>query len=301
MKRAFDVLTAIAQQDPDVVLLTGDLGYKLFDDFQTECPGQFINAGIMEQNQLAVAAGMATVGKKPFVYSISVFPTLRALEMIKNEICYHSANVKIIAAGAGLNYGNLGYTHHAINDLSCIQSLPGITVYNPGDVFEARESIRAAYATDGPAYIRLGRTSAENGIVPTEGLLTFESPRLVFRGGNPHAAILSSGPCLYDAYCAARKLDITLFSFPVVNTAPAFLDALASFTKIVTVEESSIIGGFGSVIAQAFASRRDKPAILNIGIPNAPDFPVGSHEWLKEYFGISARAIEEKVSGFVNG
>ena len=150
-------LTAIAKKDKDVMLIAGDLGFGVLNEFMETLPDQFINAGICEQNMASVAAGLALEGKKVYVYSIGNFPGIRCLEQVRNDICYHNANVKIIVVGGGFAYGQLGMSHHATEDLSIMRSLPNMTVYSPSDPLEAVDVIREAYATEGPGYIRLGK------------------------------------------------------------------------------------------------------------------------------------------------
>ena len=139
-------LTKLAESDERIVFLTGDLGYKLFDDFATRYPGRFLNAGVAEQNMVGVAAGLASEGFRPFVYSIATFATLRCLEQIRDDVCYNGLPVTIVGVGGGFSYGANGPTHHATEDLAIMRALPNMTVIAPGDPVESAAATRAAVA-----------------------------------------------------------------------------------------------------------------------------------------------------------
>src|SRR5437879_9322206 len=159
MRTAFiQTLNELADRDPRVCLVVGDLGFSVIEEFATKPPDQFGNAGVAEQNMIGLAAGMALTGKIVFTYSIGNFGTLRCLEQIRNDVCYHRANVKVVAVGGGLAYGNLGVTHHASEDVAIMRALPNMTVVTPGDPVEARLATRAVVAHGGPCYLRRGKT-----------------------------------------------------------------------------------------------------------------------------------------------
>src|SRR5712691_8203679 len=153
----FRALPELAAADERVNLVVGDLGFGVVEPFVERFPARFFNAGVAEQNMTGIAAGLALSGKTVFTYSIANFPTLRCLEQIRNDVCYHRADVKVVSVGCGLAYGNLGVTHHASEDVAIMRALPNMTVVAPGDPIEARLGTRAVVALDGPAYLRLGR------------------------------------------------------------------------------------------------------------------------------------------------
>jgi len=150
-------LLDIARADSSILLITGDLGYGVLDRFQQELPEQFINAGVAEQTMMSMAAGLAASGYRPFVYSIANFPTFRCLEQIRNDVCYMDNPVTIVSVGAGLVYGVHGYSHHAVEDLAIIRSLPNITIYSPCDSVETKYSVNKILESKHPAYLRLGK------------------------------------------------------------------------------------------------------------------------------------------------
>src|SRR5262249_3580196 len=163
MRTAFiEALFELAKQDQRIVLITGDLGFSVIEPFMQTLPKQFVNAGVAEQNMTGVAAGMALSGKIVFTYSIGNFPTLRCLEHVRNDVCYHNANVKVVCVGGGFAYGSMGVTHHATEDLAVMRAMPGMVVVAPGDPVETRAATRAITAHPGPCYLRLGKAGEPN-------------------------------------------------------------------------------------------------------------------------------------------
>ncbi|PYM76947.1 MAG: transketolase, partial [Candidatus Rokuibacteriota bacterium] len=153
----FKTLLDLAERDERIHLVVGDLGFGVVEPFARRFPDRFLNAGVAEQNMTGVAAGLALCGKVVFTYSIGNFSTIRCLEQIRNDICYHRADVKIVSVGGGFAYGPLGMTHHALEDLAIMRVLPGMTVVAPGDPFEVEQATRAIVGQPGPCYLRLGR------------------------------------------------------------------------------------------------------------------------------------------------
>jgi transketolase C-terminal domain/subunit len=157
MRTAFiQELIEQARAHPKIFLVVGDLGFSVVEPFAAEFPKRYLNAGVAEQNMTAVAAGLASEGYHVFTYSIGNFPTLRCLEQVRNDICYHDLPVTITAVGGGVAYGNLGYSHHAVQDITVMRSLPNLTVYSPADPGEARECVRLLLQRPRPSYLRLG-------------------------------------------------------------------------------------------------------------------------------------------------
>ena len=158
MRNAFaSEIAALADKDERVVLLMGDIGNRLFNDFRAAHPERFFNCGVAEANMTSMAAGMASCGLRPFTYTITPFATTRCLEQIRVDVCYHHLPVVVVGVGAGLSYASLGATHHACEDIAFLRALPGMIVVCPADPVEVRLAMRAVLAQDQPAYIRMGK------------------------------------------------------------------------------------------------------------------------------------------------
>src|SRR3954470_17523784 len=204
MRMSFiEALCEAAARDARVHLLTADLGYSVVEPFAAAFPRRFTNVGVAEQNLIGVAAGLALCGKCVFVYSIANFPTLRCLEQVRNDVCYHQADVKIVAVGGGLAYGPQGYTHHGVEDLAIMRALPGMTVVAPGDPIETRLATRALARQPGPAYLRLGkaREPAVHASPPR-----FRLGRAIRVRAGRDATLISTGTML--AACATAAADL---------------------------------------------------------------------------------------------
>src|SRR5712671_3641548 len=195
-------LMALAERNPKLWLLCGDLGFSVLEGFAVRFPERFLNVGVAEQNMAGIAAGIALSGKTVFTYSIGNFPTLRCLEQIRNDVCYHGADVKVVAVGAGYAYGSQGYTHHAIEDVAIMSTLPGMEVFVPCDPIEARIATQAIAASGRPSYLRLSRAG--------EPLLHSSPPKDLRRPGvlrqGRDVIIFASGPIASSCLAAADRL-----------------------------------------------------------------------------------------------
>lgn len=297
-------LTALAKKDKDIMLIAGDLGFGVLNEFMETLPDQFINAGICEQNMASVAAGLALEGKKVYVYSIGNFPGIRCLEQVRNDICYHNANVKIIVVGGGFAYGQLGMSHHATEDLSIMRSLPNMTVYSPSDPMEAVEVIREAYATEGPGYIRLGK-GGENELYDHEKIQGFQSVISLQEGEN--VALLATGSLLEEAKIACEQLNeegIQVGLYDFVSIKPLAEEKVKEIAKkyqvIVTIEEHTVVGGFGGAISEVVASLSgERASVYRMGLQDEYTTIVGSQRFLREYYHMVAEDIVKKVREIV--
>ena len=156
MRNTF-IKNVIEKADKDTYLMVGDLGYSVVEAFVKQYPKQFLNAGVAEQNMTGMAAGLALEGYKVFTYSIANFNTLRCIEQIRNDICYHNLDVTIVSVGGGFVYGSAGYSHHAVQDISMLGSLPNMTLLLPGDIEETEICMNYIFENKGPKYLRLGK------------------------------------------------------------------------------------------------------------------------------------------------
>src|SRR4029079_2604142 len=215
MRNAFlDTLYELALEDERIQFITGDLGFRVVEKFMEKIPNQFLNAGVAEQNMTGIAAGMALSGKIAFTYSIANFPTLRCLEQIRNDVCYHDADVKILSVGWGFAYGAMSVSHTAREDLGVMRCLPNLLVIAPGDPVETRAATRAIVKHAGPVYLRLGKAGEP---VVHEKEIDFNIGKAIrFREGRD-ATLISTGGMLWTANQAAQKLAATGIDTRIVS------------------------------------------------------------------------------------
>lgn len=292
-------LIALAKENPNIELITGDLGFGVLKPFWEQLPDQFINAGIAEQNMTSAAAGMALEGKTVFTYSIGNFPTLRCLEQIRNDCAYHGANVKIVCVGGGFVYGSLGMSHHATEDIAVMRALPGVAVLCPGDLVEAEEATKAIAKYPGTCYLRLGR-GGEKRI--HDHIDNFEIGKAIKIHDGEKIAIFSTGAIfeeVADAEAILAEHDIypAVYTFPTVKPIDraAIARCAADFDMIVTVEEHNIVGGFGSAVAEVLAELPERARLLRIGIHDTYSSIVGSQKYLRSQFGLDSGGIATQV------
>ena len=247
-------LSNLADADPSIFLIVGDLGYSVIEPFVQRHPEKFVNAGVAEQNMAGLAAGLASEGFKVFVYSIANFPTFRCAEQIRNDIAYHNLPVTVVSVGAGLSYGALGYSHHAVQDYSLMRSMPNMTIAAPGDPAEVKAVLTAIISNAVPTYLRLGKAG--------EKTLHTAVPQVCDGIWLPHHhlssnknAVLTTGTSLQNVFSwfdSAKMAGTDFFSVPMWSqaTKQSHYKQLTQYDKITTIEDHLIDGGFGSYIAE---------------------------------------------------
>lgn len=294
MRNAFlNTLYELALKDPRINLIVGDLGFSVVERFAEHLPDQFLNAGVAEQNMTGIAAGMALSGKTVFTYSIANFPTLRCLEQIRNDVCYHKAKVRIVSVGAGLAYGSLGASHQATEDIAVMRVLPELTVIVPADPLETALATKALADFPGPCYLRLGK--AGEAVLHTAPI-EFKIGRAVTVRKGGDICLISAGSMLKPCLEAAEKLEkdgisVRLLSMHTIKPldTEAVLKAAYETKGIVTVEEHSLTGGLGGAVAEVLAGERaPRAALRRIGLDNSFARKVGSQEYLRREYGLSA-------------
>lgn len=292
----FRTLLELAEQDERVHLVVGDLGFGVVEEFARRFPKRFLNAGVAEQNMTGIAAGMALSGKIVFTYSIANFPILRCLEQVRNDVCYHNANVKIVAVGGGLAYGALGATHHATEDLAILRSLPGMVVVAPGDPLETEAATRAVTAHAGPCYLRLGR-AGEARVHRTQ--IDFILGEAIEMREGKDVTLISTGGMLGTAMQVADLLCETgvqtrLLSMHTVRPldTAAIESAMRETGAVFTLEEHSVVGGLGGAVAEFLAENWESPvAFKRFGLPSEFSCVIGSQEYIRARHGLSAEAV----------
>jgi transketolase len=301
MRTAFiETLFASALEDPRIVLITGDLGFGVVIPFKEQLPQQFVNAGVAEQNMMGMAAGMALDGKIVFTYSIANFGVLRCLEQIRNDICYHQANVRILSIGAGVAYGSLGPSHHATEDIAVMRAMPNMLVVAPGDPIEARLATRALIDYEGPAYLRLGRAN-EPLVYQTEP--EFQLGKAVRIKDGEDVTLIATGTMLFNTIGAATALlkygvRCRVLSMHTVKPLDieSVLAAARNTAAIFTIEEHSIIGGLGSAVAEVLMEAEMRPRLFKrIGLESTFTSIVGDQSYLHAQYGLDIAGIVNSI------
>lgn len=292
-------LSELADADPSVVLVNGDLGFGVLTEFIGKRPGQYINAGVAEQNMTAIACGMALEGARSYTYSIGNFTTLRCLEQLRNDVCYHDANVTAVSIGGGFSYGQLGMSHFATEDLAILRALPNMTVVAPSDPWQAYELTKQLHVRGGPTYLRIDKGKA--GLPADPGSIQIGKARLVRDGGD--AVIFSIGGILSEVIQAADLLATEGIAARVVDVhtlkpfdAEAVTAAAAATGVVVTVEEHNIIGGLGGAVAEACLEAGVAiRSFRRIGLRDIYPSVVGDQRFLRKQYGMDSDAITAAV------
>lgn len=304
MRQTFiDTLTELARKDKDLILLVVDVGFSVFEKFKDEMPDQFINMGVAEQSTIGVASGLALSGKNVYIYSIATFIMMRSFEQIRNDLCYQNLNVKIFGMGGGFAYGQAGISHHALEDIALMRSLPNMTVMAPNTRKELRHLMQNA-PDRGPVYFRLGRTAPE-----------MEEPEEVcfgtahkIRYHNSDIGLLVSGSILdqvmkLQEFLEKEGIDADIVSFPVIKPIDeAFILGECAKKKIlVTIEEHSIIGGFGSAVAEIVSGSKYKIMLKRLGVQDIYPSIIGDRGYLLDVCSLSPVKMFNEIKGLVKG
>jgi transketolase len=301
MRKAFsEALCAAAAEDERIWLICGDLGYGVLEPFAQRFPDRFVNAGVAEQNMTGVAAGLAHSGKVVFVYSIVNFPVMRCLEQVRNDVCYHNMNVKVVAVGGGLVYGGHGYTHHGAEDLAVMRVLPNMTVLAPGDPVEARLATLAVARRAGPCYLRLGRGGEP--VVhdrPPEWQIGWG---LHLRRGDDVTLLCTGTPLPLTLQAAdelaAGGIDCDVLSLPSLcplDTA-AILESASRTGRVVTIEEHGR-GALAEMTAETLLAGGVAARFQAVLLPREPLTVAGSHAYLRGRAGVDVLDIVRAVCG----
>ncbi len=302
MRAAFsETLVRLAKADPNVQLLTGDHGYALFDDFRKSCPAQYINAGIAEQNMVGMAAGLARAGFRPFVYGLSAFIPVRVVEQIKLDIAHDKLPVVLIGDGAGFVYSHLGTSHQSTEDIACTRAIPGLSVYSPADRFEVTACMELAYQSKAPVYLRMGKS--DRGDVHAEAVqVKIGSLLQVKLGQVDEITFIATGSLVRTAIdiASAAYPDAAVWSTPFIKPIDSkqVSTICAQSLAVVVLEEHSILGGLGSVIAE-IASEFSPVRILRIGVGDRFSHHCGTYEYLLKEHSLDRAAIEHRIRDFL--
>ncbi len=289
-----------AKNHPELIMLTADMGFSVFEEFRDLYPKQFYNVGIAEATMTGMAAGLALQNYRPIIYSIIPFVTMRNLEQIRVDICYQNLPVIIVGVGGGFSYGALGSTHHAIEDISLMRSLPNMQVLVPSDPIETKACMQYAFDSNHPAYIRLGKNNEpnwhENSILLNEGLLLIddgEDTALIGVGSIVNEVLKAKAQILKNGY------NVAVYSLPVVKPVPIeeLKNIAKKYNKMIVIEEHIVNGGAGTAILEAFNERGIKTdgLLYRIGLPDEYPKKYGSQAYLFNHYELSGDNLAKRV------
>jgi transketolase len=298
MRKAFvETLTELADSDPRIVLLTGDLGYMAIESFAEKHPDRFINVGVAEQNMVGVATGLAESGYIPFTYSIVPFSVLRPYEFIRNGPIHHGLPVRIVGVGGGVEYGTNGVSHYGLEDVAVMRAQPEMQVIAPADHEQARQALTETWNNPGPIYYRLGKDDRTT--VP--GLSgRFEQGKVQRIGEGEDILVVAMGNVANEAVAAkeilaSQGVDATVAVVASVHPAPAqdLADLLGSFRAVVSVEAHYLTGGLGSLLSEIIAEHGLHCRLVRRGIGSVRNGITGSQAYLYEQHGLSPQCLAD--------
>ena len=301
MRTAFiETLTQTAEKDPRVILLVGDLGFGVVTEFARHFPEQFVNVGVAEQNMVGIATGLALSGKIVFTYSIANFPILRCLEQLRNDVCYHQANVVSVSVGCGLSYGALGMTHHSAEDIGIMRTLPYMTIIAPGDPIETQAATAEAAKGIGPVFLRLGRAGEP---VVHNRPVSWELGKAITVNEGSDVTLISTGAMLKTTVDAASTLPekgikarvLSMHTLKPIDKK-AILNAAHETGGILTIEEHSHIGGLGGAVSEIIAEEVGKKVrFKRVALPSEFTGHVGDQDYLRGIYGLTVDGIVENA------
>lgn len=301
MRNAFiKTLEGLAEKDPRILLLTGDLGYMVLDTFADKFPGRFYNVGVAEQNMVGLATGLAEAGFIPFVYSIATFASLRPYEFIRNGPIMHQFPVRIVGIGGGFEYGHNGPTHYGLEDLNIMRVQPGITVIAPADFQQARSALLATWDLPGPIYYRFGKGD-KTPVPGLEGRFELERAQVIREGRD--LLLVTLGSITGEAVAAAEALAAEGISCKIMvvsclNPAPVehLAQELARFSAVMTVEAHYLAGGLGSLVSEIIAERGLRCRVWRSGVKTPMKGIYGSQSYMHRQYGLSREASARSSS-----
>jgi transketolase len=301
MRNAFaKKITTLAKKNKKIVLLSGDIGNRLFDDFKSHCPTRFYNCGIAEQNMVGVAAGLAIEGFLPILYTITPFLTSRAFEQIRLDICYPKLNVLIVGTGAGLSYSRLGPTHHSLEDLALMQSLPNLDIFCPGDKIELEKILPKIFQRNKPCYVRLGK-KGEPIVNKINKKVYFSEPNVINKLGK--IAILTIGNTLSIGNNVQKELQKKGFQSSLISVhtikpfnLSIYKKLFKNFKKICIIEEHYFHGGLAQIIKANYDLLGIKnKTIIHFSVPFKFHTGLGEQKEARDIVNLNTKKICQKI------
>jgi len=296
MRNSFANVVLEEADKKNLLLVTGDLGFGVFEELQSRYPDNFLNAGITEQSLTSLAAGLADTGWVPIIYSIANFPTLRNLEQIRNDIAYPNRHVVVCAVGAGLSYSSLGYSHFALEDLAVMRSMPNFRILSPSDPHRAALATRSAITENRPTYLRLGKNGEKDfgSLAQAEHFSIRE-----ISSGRDEVAVASTGSIGSIVVEAIATLNRPIAHYSIEEVWPLrheILDALSTFKSVLVVEEHGPVGGLFGALAEAFQRKKIKVNLHSIHADVTKLNLSGDHTYMRDQAGLSPQKLAEAIT-----
>ena len=303
MRNCFaNYLTEIAKNDNRIVLMMGDIGNRMFDDFKKVAPERFINCGIAEANMMSMAAGLAMNGMRPFVYTITPFATLRCLEQIRTSVAYHDAKVVIVGTGSGISYAELGPTHHSLDDIGILSMIPNLSIFTPSDPNEVSESIEDAINSNYPSYIRLGKKGEPN-LIQIENQINTSTSKVI-NNGNKNI-LLTHGPISNEALSAANELNKNKIDLGVATIRRIHPIDQEFFKSLITnnfinwfvLEEHYKKGGLYSTLVIWLYENNflNKVKLKSLAFEHKFIHEIGKQEYIRKNFKLDSNSIAKFI------
>lgn len=303
MKQAFiDTLTNLMEKNQDIVVITADMGFSVFEDIQERFHKRFFNTGITEQASTSFATGMALSGYKVYFYAQAPFITMRCFEQVRLDIAYNFLDVKLIGSNAGFSLNQYGVSHFGLEDVALMKTLPNMTIFTPADSVEMKEVIRKSYAITGPVYIRMTKTG--NTTIHKKKSIDVMKPLLINKGGD--GLLMVSGGLLERATLIVKNLakfgvNMELYSCPLIKpiNKKSIISLISKFDHIFTLEEHSIIGGFGSTMANIIVDNNIHVRLVKFALPDGYLHISGSIDYLLDRSGLGIDMITSKIKELI--
>lgn len=300
MKNTYiNTLTELMRKDKNLITVTADMGFSVYEAMQQEFPERFINTGVTEQATTSFVAGLALTGWKVFMYAQGIFATTRCFEQVRLDIAYQHLNVKIVGVNAGFSLNQLGISHFALEDVALMRTLPGMTIFTPGDPVEMKWAVEKSYGIEGPTYLRYSKMG-DTVIHTKNAKFSIGRPAKITQGKD--ATLLVSGGILETAMKVVpelrkQKIEVSLYSVPTVKPLDekTYLGILKQSKQVFTLEEHSIIGGLGSAIGELISENNVHVPFLRLGVPDRFTSVTGSIEYLLDYNNLSTDKLTKII------
>jgi len=300
MKTAFiKTITLLMENHKDIVIVTADMGFSVFEDIQKRFPDRFFNTGITEQASVSFAAGMALSGYTVYFYAQAAFSTMRCFEQVRLDVAYNHLNVKIIGTNAGLSLNQLGVSHFSVEDVALMRLLPDMTVLTPGDPYEMELAMKKSYEIDGPTYLRYTKLGSE--IIHNKKIKELTGNPILINEGKDAALFISGGLLKMGLeikkYLLKQNINLSVYSVPIVK--PLFPDIIINEVNknhnIFTLEEHSILGGLGTAVSEIISENSLNTIFYKFGFPDKYTSVTGSLDFLLDYNNISVEKISKII------